>query len=523
MIRRALIKKGTYRDSITLLRITKQVADLPGVKQAALVMATPLNMRVLSDIGFADPALKQARTDDMVVALEAESEDALSSAITEAEGLLAKGEAPTSGVRMPRSVSEALASSPDANLAVVSVPGAFAKREGMAALNAGLNVFMFSSNVPKDDEKALKTLAVEKGVLMMGPDCGTAIINHVILGFGNAIRAGSIGIVSASGTGLQEVSTLIQRHGLGISQAIGTGGGDLSDKVGGLMTTHALGILEDDRQTKVIVMISKPPGPKTMKTVLKQVRASRKKIVVNFLGARPSKADLGEQFGAATLEEAALTACTLAGIKDGPARLDDRTISRMAYTETHLLAKEQKYIRGLYAGGTLCTEAQIVLTPVIGKVWSNAPFDPESEVDGSKPSKGHACIDMGADEFVMGRAHPMIDFTLRKMRIMQEARDPQTAVLLLDVELGLGSNPDPAGELVPTLREAKELCRKSGRYLSVVASVVGTDGDFQGLASQEAKLREAGVILTGSNARAASLAALIASRGETLGSRGGSR
>jgi succinyl-CoA synthetase alpha subunit len=454
-----------------------------------------------------------------VVAVEADDEATMDLAWKEAEGLLAKGEAPPSGAPMPRSVQEALASAPDANLVLISVPGAFAKREGMAALRAGLNVFMFSSNVPKSDEKELKTLAVEKGALFMGPDCGTAIINHTVLGFGNAVNPGPIGIVSASGTGLQEVSTLIHRFGQGISQAIGTGGGDLSDKVGGIMTAQALEMLEGDGQTKVIVLISKPPGPKTLKALLRQVRSSRKKIVLGFLGAKVSRPDLGKQFQATTLEEAATIACDLVGLKKGSRPQTDHATAQLAYSEAQLLAEGQKFIRGLYAGGTLCTEAQLVLEPMVGRVWSNASLDPRTQVDGSEPSHGHTCVDMGADEFVIGRAHPMIDFTLRKMRIMQEARDPQTAVLLLDVELGLGSNPDPAGELAPTIGEAKELCRRNGRYLSVVGSVVGTDGDFQGLLAQETKLRDAGVILTGSNARAASLAALISTRGETLDSR----
>lgn len=517
------MKKGTYRDSITLLRITKKVASLPGVKQAAMVMATPLNMRVLSDIGFSDPSLKQARTDDLVIALETDDDSALSSALKEAEELLVKGDVTKSETVLPRSLSEAASSAPDANLVVISVPGAYAKREGVAALNAGLNVFMFSSNVEKSDEKELKTMALKKGVLMMGPDCGTSIINHTVLGFGNAIRPGSIGIVSASGTGLQEVATLIHRQGQGISQAIGTGGGDLSDAVGGIMTQEALRILEEDKQTKVIVVISKSPGPRTLSFVLSQVAGSRKKIVVSFLGAKIRGSELGKQSEAKTLEEAATIACGLVAARVLPAPAAESGLSQLAYAEAQRLAPAQKYIRGLYAGGTLCAEAQLVLSPLVGDVRSNAPFDPALKLKGSGSSLGHVCIDMGADEFVVGRAHPMIDFTIRKLRILQEAKDPSAAVLLLDVELGIGSNPDPAGELVPAIKEAKELSARSGRYLSVVGSVVGTDGDFQGLQAQETKLREAGVVLTGSNARAASLAALIASRGETLGSRGGPR
>lgn len=495
------------------------MGSLPGVKQSALVMATPLNLRVLADAGFADPVLKHARTDDLVVALEAEDEASMGSAVKEAERLLAMGETPKSATSAPSSLQEAIASAPDSNLAVISVPGAYAKREGLASLNAGLNVFMFSSNVSRQDERALKVLAREKGLLMMGPDCGTAIINHTVLGFGNAVREGTIGIVSASGTGLQEVATLVHRSGLGISQAIGTGGGDLSDIVGGLMTLEGLRILEEDRKTSTIVVVSKPPGPRTMKLVLKQVRACKKKVVVNFLGARLSRSDLGKQRAATTLEEAAAIACKDEMPREARGVAIDPGDPQLAFDEAQRLSAVQKYVRGLYAGGTLSTEAQLVLTPLVGPVHSNSPLDPRLKVEGTARSRGHACIDMGAEEFVVGRAHPMMDFTLRKMRIVQEARDPGTAVILLDVELGIGSNPDPAGELVPAIQQAKEISRREGRYLSVVASLVGTEGDFQGLPAQESRLSKAGVVMAGSNEKAAALAALIATRGETRGGR----
>jgi FdrA protein len=266
--------------------------------------------------------------------------------------------------------------------------------------------------------------------------------------------------------------------------------------------------------TKVIVVISKPPAPKTKAKVLAALRKVRKPVVVNFLGAGSEKGTRRQAF-VRTLEEAASRAVGFAGGGAGPVVARDH--SEVAFAEASKLAGSQQYVRGLYSGGTLCYEAEVVMAPMLGPVYSNAPLDKKLKVAGPAKSKKHTCVDMGAEEYVVGRAHPMIDFTLRKMRILEEARDPGTAVILLDVELGLGSNPDPAGELVPAITEAKVVAEKAGRYLSVVAHVLGTDGDFQGLARQEKALEDAGVVLVGSNAAAARLAALIATRGKAPG------
>jgi FdrA protein len=512
MIRRVVSKKGVYRDSITLLRVSQEVQKVAGVRQAAVVMATPLNKRVLADIGFASPEITGATPDELVVAIEAEGEASMREALDETEKLLSSSVAGSAERRTSSSIADALERSPDSNLVVISVPGAYAKHEAMVAIGAGLNAFVFSSNVPREDERELKAEASKRNLLVMGPDCGTSIINHVVLGFGNAVRPGSIGIVSASGTGLQEVSTLIHKNGLGISQAIGTGGGDLSDVVGGITSRHALQLLQEDRDTKCIVMISKPPGEKTMRALMPTIRKSRKPIVINFLGAQSAPTRLGEHRWVRTLGEAADVACELAGTSS--VRADAGDMSKVAFDEASRLSKSQEYVRGLYAGGTLCYEAQVVLASKLGPIYSNAPLDERYHIGGTK-SRGNTCVDMGAEEFVVGRAHPMIDFTLRKLRIMEEAKDPQTAVLLLDVELGLGSNQDPAGELAPAIREAKALAAKGGRHLSVVASIVGTEGDFQNLAEQTKRLKDEGVVLASCNSRAAELSGLIATRGET--------
>jgi FdrA protein len=507
-----LVKKSTYRDSISLMKISTGISKLSGVTQAAVVMATELNRRVLSEAGFKDAAIDLATTNDMIVAIEAKDSESLSAALKETDKMLESGETKSGEKPEPASLDEALEIAPDANLAVISVPGKFAKREAMQALNRGLDVFLFSSNVSQDEEVELKIESQKKGLLFMGPDCGTSIINHKVLGFGNFIREGNIGLVSASGTGLQEVTTLIHKAGLGISHAIGTGGGDLSEKVGGVTMIQGLRLLERDEQTKVIVLISKPAGEVTTRKIIEVASQSRKPIVINFLGAVNEHLITDTLRTAITLEEAARIACELAG---GTSQVISGIIPKetvsLALSEHKKLAVSQKHIRGLFAGGTLCYESQIILQPMLGEVFSNAPVKHENIIPGNAVSKNNSCIDMGSEEFVEGRAHPMIDFTLRKMRILQEAKDPETAVILIDVELGYGSNDDPAAQLVPVIEKAKNIAKDAGRNLPIVASVVGTDGDFQGLVKQEQTLSKAGVLILPSNAQATKVAAIIAS------------
>jgi FdrA protein len=511
-VSKVVLKKGVYGDSIRLMQISTSVGKLPGVTQAAVVMATELNRRVLSEAGFASAEISRAAGDDMIVAIDAKDQRSLDRAMAEADRLLiSSGEAAHGEQSSPKSLDEALGVLPDANMALISVPGRYARREASRAIAKGLNVFLFSSNVSREDEVELKRAAKRKGLLLMGPDCGTSIINHKVLGFGNVVREGAIGIVSASGTGLQEVTTLIHKAGLGISQAIGTGGGDLSEQVGGIMMIQGIELLEADEQTDVIVLVSKPPAPETMGKVLEAARRCSKPVLVNFLGGGVDSRLLGRLRPADTLEDAAREACELAGAKGlASAVLSEAAVS-IALEENKKLAKGQKYVRGLFAGGTLCYESQSVLQPLVDVVYSNAPIMPERKIPGEAPSKGHTCIDMGAEEFVEGRAHPMIDFSLRSLRILQEARDPETAVILIDVELGYGSNADPAGQLIPSIQRARAVASAAGRHLPFVSSVVGTDGDFQGLDKQVRALQNAGVLVMPSNAQATRVSALIAS------------
>jgi succinyl-CoA synthetase alpha subunit len=357
---------------------------------------------------------------------------------------------------------------------------------------------LFSDNVALADEVALKRLAKQRGLLVMGPDCGTAIIDGVPLGFANAVRRGAVGVVGASGTGTQQVTSLVHRRGAGISHAIGTGGHDLHKDVGGITMLHGLELLARDADTRAIVLISKPPSPAIARDVIAAARKAGKPVVINFIGSTEDPSG-GNLHVARTLDDAASAAVALVkGRKPGRAAAAAVKVPKIRF------GKGQRYVRGLFSGGTFCYEASAIL----GDVWSNAPVDPEKTIEDPWKSREHTLIDLGDDVFTRGRPHPMIDLRLRNDRLLEEAADPQVAVILLDVVLGYGSHPDPAAEMVPVLRKIK---KKSGSPV-IVASVCGTDEDPQGLERQEAALREAGVLLTESNASAARLAGAIAAK-----------
>jgi len=486
-----LVRADTYRDSVDLMRVAALLERLPSVSRAALMMATPANRELLSGAGLLDATAAAAGPNDLVVSVAARDKAAAERALAEASHLLDEQTAVATATREkapPRSLAEAAAELTQANLAIISTPGPYATAEALKALKRGLHVFIFSDNVPVADEVELKRLAVKKNLLVMGPDCGTAILDGVPLGFANVVRRGRIGLVGASGTGLQEVSCLIDRLGEGLSQVIGVGGHDLDDRVGGLMMRAGIERLADDPGTRVIVLVSKPPAPAVAGKILDVARKSGKPVVVNFLGGDPGVTRQAGLVVRATLEEAARDAVGLARGKR-PGATGTAAAPR---AKARRFAKGQHLIHGLYSGGTLGQEAALILTGLGAK---------------------HAVVDLGDDEFTVGRPHPMIDFRLRNERIVAAAREPATAVILLDVVLGYGAHPDPAAALAPAIAEARKIASRSKRGLVIVASVCGTAADPQNLERQEAALRAAGVHLAPSNAGAARLAAAVVGAG----------
>ena len=520
-MKKVLVRKDTYVDSVFLMLISRDLEKRPDVKSATVAMGTPMNIDLLKAQGFNDPILDDVNAADLLLAVECVNEKAIETVFQTAQEMLSqkhkKGDG-SSSQEAPHSIAEALEMNPELNLAVISLPGIYAAREARKALNNDLHVMLFSDNVSLEDEIALKRIASNKGLLLMGPDCGTAILSGKPLCFSNIVSQGSIGIVAASGTGLQEVSCLIDRFGAGVSQAVGTGGRDLKNKkVGGLTMIAAIEALGADDNTKVIVVISKPPAPEVAQTVLDMLRSTGKPAVVHFIGLEIPEAPQGSLHWAKNLEEAARFAVSLAEnphlndiqSSDWPFSLTEREIDKIILGETKSMKDSQKYIRGYYTGGTLADEAWILLHGLTGEVYSNNQVDQNYILKDPKKSIGHTVVDLGDDIFTVGRPHPMIDPTTRTERIEAESEDPEIAVMLVDCVLGYGSHENPAGAMIPALSAAKKAMTARGGCLSVIASVTGTAEDTQDFFKQVEILRNAGIIVMPSNYQASMLAVRI--------------
>lgn len=479
-----VIKPNTYFDSVSLMSISTRANKLDGVEQAFVAMATEMNKGVLKNLGLLTPELEQAKNGDLMIVINGKSGVDNEQLLAEIEELFNTKAQSGSHEARYATIGSAKKHIPESNLAVISVNGLFAAREARQALQNDLNVMLFSDNVSVEDELALKQLAHEKGLLMMGPDCGTAIINGAALCFGNAVRRGNIGIVGASGTGSQELSVRIHEFGGGVSQLIGTGGRDLSEKIGGLMMLDAIGMLENDPQTEIIALISKPPAPAVARKVLERARACRKPVVVCFLDRGETPVDeQGLQFARGT-KEAALKAVMLSGVKQE--NLDLHTLNQPLIADVRArLQPQQKYIRGLFCGGTLCDETMFAVM------------------------EKH-----GDDDFTNGKPHPMIDPTNRISRLIEEARDPEVAVIVMDFVLGFGSHEDPVGSTIETIKEAKAIAAAEGRELIILAYVLGTDLDTPSLEQQSQMLLDAGVILASSSTNTGLLAREFICKGE---------
>ena len=512
------VRKDSYFDSVFLMLLSKKLKESGGVADAVVAMGTPMNLELLASQGYSAADLAGATPNDLVMAVDCADESAVKAAL-DAAALLLERKAVKAGFGStpdPTSLNAALEALPGANLAVISLPGVHAAREARKCLERGLHVMLFSDNVSLEDEIALKELGQKKGLLVMGPDCGTAIINGKPLCFANMVRRGPVGVVAASGTGLQEVTCLVDRFGSGISQAIGTGGRDLKNaKVGGITMLMGIAALSRDPETKVMVVISKPPAADVADKVVAALGAAGKPAVVHFIGREApaaGSAPTSVRF-AGNLEEAASMAVALAGGAapghEAAGTADAAAVDRIAARETARLAKGQRYLRGYYTGGTVADEAMILLHRLTGRVFSNNQTDKAFVLPDPKRSVEHTVVDLGDDVFTLGRPHPMIDPSTRTERILAEVDDPSIAVVLVDVVLGYGSHEDPAGALVPALVAARQAAVKRGGYLPIVASVIGTGGDFQGFAGQVATLEAAGCIVMPSNFRAAKLAARI--------------
>jgi FdrA protein len=492
------IRSGAYYDSVVLMQLQRSLATLPGVLDAGVVMGTAANKALLAQIDLLPPEARSAVADDLVIVVRAEDEAAARGALSQVDALLARRRSVVEQEYHPRSLESAAQILPGAQWVLVSVPGRYAAGVARQALRLGKHVFLYSDNVPLDDEIALKQTAAEKGLLVMGPDCGTAIVNGVGLGFANEVRRGPIGVVAAAGTGLQAVTSRIHQSGSGITHGLGTGGRDLAEAVGAVTARQALDLLSSDPDTHVIVLISKPPSPVVAGGLLQTARAAGKPVVVDFIGYRPPARQMDNLHFATSLEEAAEIAVGMA--KDqGPGTRDQRLETKDEDVDLSRFAPGQRYLRGLFSGGTLAYEALFILQDYLPGVYSNVPLDKQYHLANSMVSQEHTIVDLGEDEFTVGRLHPMLDNDLRIRRLHQECEDPQVAVMLLDVVLGYGAHPDLAGELGPAIARARARAAAAGRYLEVVAEVVGTDEDPQNFDAQVHQLEAAGARVETSN------------------------
>jgi len=484
------VRRGAYYDSVMLMQLQRGLINLPGIVDAGVVMATPANCDLLAANNLLPDAIT-ANPDDLLIVVRAENDSLASEAIEQVDSLLAKKRSSTSQDFRPRSLSAAVKQLPESNWVLISVPGRYAAGVAREALHLDKHVFLYSDNVSLEDEISLKKAAREKGLLVMGPDCGTAIINGVGLGFANRVRRGPIGLVGASGTGLQAVAAHIHNLGGGVSHAIGTGGRDLKSEVGAITAHQALDLLARDLETKVIVLISKPPSSEVATQLLAAAQSMEKPVVIDFIGYPPPAHKLGNLHFAISLNEAAEMAVNLSQNME----------------EGFSIRKQPNhgYLRGLFSGGTLAYETMLGFQATLSPLYSNAPITDHQLLKDPLHSEGHTIIDLGDEFFMVGRLHPMIDNDLRIRRMKQEAADHEVSLILFDVVLGEGSHPNPASELAPVIAELKA----KRPALEFVAIVIGTQDDFQNIDSQISQLVSAGVVVYRTLANAINLLSMV--------------
>ncbi len=515
-MKKILVKQNSYFDSVTLMSLGAKLSKADNVTEAVVLMGTEMNRDMIISIGFDKADLDKVTENDLVVAVIGDTlevcEDTINLAI---ETLNSSKKKDSKGTKTHRTIESALEDEEDINVCVISVPGEYAFKEVKTALDNNLHVMLFSDNMSIEQELMLKEIGRDKGLLVMGPDCGTSIINQVGLCFANSVSKGNIGIVAASGTGLQEVSVIINRIGGGISQAIGTGGRDLNEKIGGIMMIESIKALNEDDATEVIVLVSKPPAKSVEEKVMEAVKNVTKPVVICFIDHKQTKEVENVYYGE-NLADTAYKAVQIANKTDvkNLQKISDE-LKNVVSSEHNKLNENQKYIRGLFCGGTLCAESLSILRDHVGTVYSNVAKKEEEKLKDITTPVGHTLLDLGDDFFTNGKPHPMIEPKIRLEKIIEESKKEDVGVIILDFELGYGSSEDPVGVTIDTIIEAREDARKDGREIVYIAYVCGTPTDFQGLKEQEEILRNNGILVTSTNAEASYLACSIM-KGESL-------
>ena len=487
-----VIKKNTYQDSVNLMLLSSKLSNLEGINNVSIMMGTPANKDIFKSTGLYAVEFDDASPNDICIAIDTDDESKVQELADELDisikELSAKSN--SSQLAVSRTLDGALGNLPDANLALISLPGEYVFKEADRLLDRNINTFIFSDNVSIEDERKLKEKAHSKGLIVMGPDCGTGIISNIPLAFANVIPKGNIGIVGASGTGIQEVTTVIGRKGGGISHAIGIGGRDLSEEIGGISAIDALKMLNEDKNTDVIVFISKPPAASVKEKVIETFRTLDKKVVALFLGEKPEKAEDNITY-VWTLEEAGYQALITAKSFGSHATNLQGILGKLDAIKKD---SNQRKIHGYYGGGTLAGEAAILLKDYFDVHDSK---DPEGYM---LDFEGHEVIDFGDDKYTQGRPHPMIDPSTKIDAIKKLTEKQDVAIVLLDNVLGYGSNDDMAGALAPSIKSVIEDRKSKGKEIVFIASICGTEDDTQVYSEQVAKLEEAGVLVLDTNA-----------------------
>ena len=510
------VKPNTYRDSLILMKIANTVREMQDINSCTVLLATEQNKTTIVGDHLLTDAIKNAGPNDLMIVIDAKTEVAAETAYVKVEQMLVAGRLTSRNpTTYTHSLENAIARLPDANLAILSIPGKYVKAEAMKAIDNGLNLHIFSDNVPIEEEREIKLAAQKKELLVMGPDSGTANISGFALAFANKVSRGPIGIVGAAGTGIQEVSTLIHRWGSGVSHAIGTGSNDIKNSIGGITMIEGLKKLAANEETKVIVICSKPPEAETEMKILQAIKSIDKPVVVNFLGGNMQAAEAAGGVPARTLEDAAWKAVQLTRGAIANRQLFDEninTVSKLAKELASRLNDGQKYVRGVYTGGTLANEACLIASELLSPVYINTALGCAHRLKDTSGSIANTFIDVADDEFTQGKPHAMAEPAMRFDRIIKEMQDPETAVLLLDFVLGYGVHQNPAGALAPVITRTMIKSKSEGRFLPIVVSVTGVEDDPQVRSKQVEILKQLGCIVMPSNAQAARMAAMIASR-----------
>ena len=499
------IRRGEYHDSLELLLATSILQKKEGIGRANVAMGTDTGLSLFRTLGIYTPEMGSAGAADLIIAAEAESRGQFEQSVAETFEQMT-GRREEHHIESCATLDEALRAHADAQVCVISLPGEYAKDEAMKALKKGLHVVLFSSHIAPEDELELKTCAASRGLLCMGPDCGVVNLDGKAFILSSITRPGPFGLCGATGVGIQHVGALIDRAGSGVTQIIGTGGADL--KAGdGITMLSGIDALEDDPATKYIVLVSRKPRDEILAKILDRVKQCKKPVVGCFMGADPAVVEASGAICASDLDDAAVKALALVG-KTCDLQTDEE-LDRIAAEAVQGMAPGQKYLRGLFTGGTYMEEAMRAITPIAGKVYSNAPLSEELRLADSLVSVENTCVDVGEDEFTMGKPHPTMEPSGRKPFIVKEGSDPEVCTLLLDFIFAVSANTDPVGVVLEDIRAAMANAKAHGGRLAVVAALCGTDSDFQNYAEQKRKLEEAGVYVCQTNRLAAKLAAKI--------------